>query len=209
MIWDIPVGTGFVNRTVSWRGNGNGIPTSSQYIPKVFTLSAGTHQLIIRGREANTRLGTISITAAPAGLQIRTSLGGPVVLSGIGQAGQRYNVLRSEDFTAWTAIGTVTTDASGSFAFTDPAGSRRPRCLYRLQRLAATQPRLQIRASAGGPVILSGTGQAGRTYNVQYSQNSRVWTVIGTVTINTSGSFTFTDPAGNTRPSCMYRLQGQ
>jgi hypothetical protein len=33
--------------------------------------------------------------------------------------------------------------------------------------------------------------------------------VIGTVTMNTSGSFAFTDPAGNTRSSCMYRLQGQ
>ena len=63
MIWDIPVCSVLTNATVSWRGNGNGDPASSQYIPKVFALSAGTHQLIIVGREANTTLGTITIAA--------------------------------------------------------------------------------------------------------------------------------------------------
>jgi len=54
MIWDIPVTTGFTNRLVSWRGKGNS--SNSQYVPIVFTLSAGTHQVIVRGREANTQL---------------------------------------------------------------------------------------------------------------------------------------------------------
>ncbi len=207
MVWSIPVTTGLQSRTVSWQGNVT--LGSPEFAPKVFTLNAGTHQLIIRGREANTRLGTISITAAPPKLQIRSVPGGPVVLSGTGQAGQKYNVLSSQNFTTWTPIGVVTTDASGSFTFTDPAGTSRPRCLYRLQRLAVTQPKLQIGASAGGPVVLSGTGQAGQTYNVQCSQNSKVWTVIGTVTIGASGSFAFADYAANTRPSSMYRLQGQ
>ena len=63
MIWDIPPCSVLTNATVSWRGNGNGDPASSQYIPAVFALSAGTHQLIITGREANTTLGTITIAA--------------------------------------------------------------------------------------------------------------------------------------------------
>ena len=71
MSWDIPVSTGLTSRTVSWRGNGNGDPASAQYSPKVFTLSAGTHQLIIRGQEAATILGAISIAATPPKLQIR------------------------------------------------------------------------------------------------------------------------------------------
>jgi hypothetical protein len=59
MIWDVPITTGFASETVSWRGNGT--PTSNQFTPKVFTLSAGTHQLIVRGREANCQLSSITI----------------------------------------------------------------------------------------------------------------------------------------------------
>ncbi len=62
MIWDVPVTTGFANRTVSWRGNGT--TSSNQFVPKVFSLTVGTHQLIVRGREANTQLGTITIAAS-------------------------------------------------------------------------------------------------------------------------------------------------
>jgi hypothetical protein len=91
MIWDIPLTTGLTNRTVSWRGNGTADPASAQYNPKVFTLSTGTHQLIIRGRAANTTLGTISIAATPPTIQIRTVAGGSIVLSIVGQPGQTYN----------------------------------------------------------------------------------------------------------------------
>jgi hypothetical protein len=73
MIWDVPAGAGFVSQTISWRGNGT-VSTASpsgltaQFAPKVFGLSAGTHQLIIRGREANAQLSTITIarTTLPA-----------------------------------------------------------------------------------------------------------------------------------------------
>jgi hypothetical protein len=59
MIWDVPITSGFASETVSWRGNGT--TTSNQFTPKVFTLSAGTHQLIVRGREANCQLSSITI----------------------------------------------------------------------------------------------------------------------------------------------------
>jgi hypothetical protein len=132
MSWDIPVSTGLTSRTVSWRGNGNGDPASAQYSPKVFTLSAGAHQLIIRGQEAATILGAISIAATPPKLQIQAA-GGSVVLSGTGQPGQTYNVLSSQDLVNWIFIGMVTFDASGSGQFTDPVGTGRPNCVYRLQ----------------------------------------------------------------------------
>lgn len=66
MIWDVPVTTGFAGRPVSWRGNGTVSSTSSsgltaQYAPKVFSLTAGTHQLIVRGREGNTQLAMFTI----------------------------------------------------------------------------------------------------------------------------------------------------
>jgi hypothetical protein len=133
MIWDIPITTGLTSRTVSWRGNGTGDPALAQYSPKVFTLSAGTHQLIIRGRAANTTVGTISIAATPPTLQIHTAAGGAVGLSILGQPGQTYNVLSSQDLTAWALIGTVTLDANCSCVFTDPAGTSLPFSYYRLQ----------------------------------------------------------------------------
>ena len=63
MIWDVPITSGLTSRTASWRGNGT--PDSNQYAPKVFALTAGTHQLIVRGREGNCQLGTITIAPKP------------------------------------------------------------------------------------------------------------------------------------------------
>ncbi len=74
-IWDIrPPTSGFESRTVGWRGNGTF--DSPQFPVKVFNLSAGVHQLIIRGREGNAQLRTITIVpaaaapAAPTGLRV-------------------------------------------------------------------------------------------------------------------------------------------
>jgi hypothetical protein len=51
MIWDIlPIPTnGFVDKDISWRGTGG--PDANQFNPKLFTLTAGSHNLTIRGRE--------------------------------------------------------------------------------------------------------------------------------------------------------------
>ena len=59
MIWDIPITSGFERRSVNWRGGGT--YDSNQYVPRVFTLSPGSHQLIIRGREGNVRFDRLSI----------------------------------------------------------------------------------------------------------------------------------------------------
>lgn len=56
MYWDIPVTSGPQIRIASWA------PSTT---PKAWTLNAGTHQLIIRGREANTILGQITLGIAP------------------------------------------------------------------------------------------------------------------------------------------------
>lgn len=71
MITDLPTTVGVQERVASWRGTGT--VDANQYTPKVFTLAAGTHQLIIRGREANVRIDRIVIQPyAPA-----TSLANP------------------------------------------------------------------------------------------------------------------------------------
>jgi hypothetical protein len=65
MAWDIlPPTVGYENRLVSWRGNGTA--DANEFVPKMFTLGLGTHQLIIRGREANTRLDRFAILKVPS-----------------------------------------------------------------------------------------------------------------------------------------------
>ena len=64
MAWDIlPPTAGFENRIVSWRGNGTA--DANEIVPKIFTLTQGSHQLIIIGREANTQLDRFTIVKLP------------------------------------------------------------------------------------------------------------------------------------------------
>lgn len=67
MISDIPITSGFEQRIVSWRGNGTF--DNNQFVPNVFNLTVGTHQLIIVGREAGVQLQSLSILKLPAAPQ--------------------------------------------------------------------------------------------------------------------------------------------
>ena len=134
MIWDIPVTSSFANRVVSWRGNGNGNPANDQYSPKTFSLAAGSHQLIVRGQDPNVALKTFYIYAAPPNLQPTRGTGSQMVLHASGQPSQVYDVLMSPDLSTWTAIGTVTLDASGAAQFTDSGASSTANRFYRLRQ---------------------------------------------------------------------------
>jgi hypothetical protein len=64
MIWDINVTSGVQTRFVSWRGNGSF--DQNEFVPKWFDLSAGIHQLIVRGREPNVVMTQFTIQPQPA-----------------------------------------------------------------------------------------------------------------------------------------------
>ncbi len=57
MIWDVAVTNGLERRTVSWRGTGT--DTDDELPQKTFTLTQGTHQLILRGRESGAEIDHI------------------------------------------------------------------------------------------------------------------------------------------------------
>ena len=60
MIWDIlPITSGFAQRIVSWRGSGTA--NSDQFVPKVFGLSAGAHQIFFKGEEPGTALASFTL----------------------------------------------------------------------------------------------------------------------------------------------------
>jgi hypothetical protein len=63
MIWDIAVTVGFQARTVSWRGNGTF--DGDQFALRMFMLSAGSHQIILRDREANAQLQDLGVVPYP------------------------------------------------------------------------------------------------------------------------------------------------
>jgi hypothetical protein len=54
--------------------------------------------------------------------------------------------------------------------------------------------------------VLSGTGQASRTFDVQASSNLKTWTTIGSGTTASDGSFQWTDPTVATNKVRMYRF---
>jgi hypothetical protein len=70
-------------------------------------------------------------------------------------------------------------------------------------------PQLQVVGAQGGQVLLQGTGQAGRTYDLLGAAGVTGWKVIGTVTVGASGSFQFVDPTTSSALADLrsYRLQ--
>jgi hypothetical protein len=134
MIWDIPVNLGFTNEVVSWRGNATTGP--DQFSPKIFTLTAGTHQLYVRGREANVQVESFTIYP-PGALMRLTMVGKTGSLTGLGQSGHIYEVQTSRNLKNWTVLGNVTADSTGSFSYTDATASSSS---YRCYRLRDTTP---------------------------------------------------------------------
>jgi len=114
MIWNLAVSSALTNEVVSWQG-------ISDFVPKVFFLSAGNHQVIVRGREANVQLGAITFMPAPLQLQMLSNR--QVIFSGVAQTNQTYQVQATSDFKTWTTLGNTTTDATGKFKFTDTTAS--------------------------------------------------------------------------------------
>jgi hypothetical protein len=131
MIWDIPVTSGFTNQVASWRGNAT--TGSPQFAPKTFSLTSGTHQLYVRGREPNVQLQ--SFTIAPAGALMRLTMlpGKKAGLTGLGQSGHIYEVQTSRDLKNWTVLGNVTADSAGAFSYTDTTASSYTYRCYRLR----------------------------------------------------------------------------
>ncbi|HSU56851.1 MAG TPA: fibronectin type III domain-containing protein [Candidatus Dormibacteraeota bacterium] len=130
MMWSIPITSGFTNQVVSWAGTSLAGPP--QFSPKIFTLAAGAHNLIIRGREANAQLQSLSIAPAGATLQLTKMPGNVYLLTGVAPVGNIYDVQATRDFKTWTKIGSVTADASGAISLVDPAASGLSSRFYRL-----------------------------------------------------------------------------
>jgi len=70
-------------------------------------------------------------------LQISGLISGQFVLTVSGPTGHTYDVEATQDFVAWSVIGTMMTDASGAAEFTDTVAANFPQRFYRTRD---TQP---------------------------------------------------------------------
>jgi len=76
-----------------------------------------------------------SVPATLATMQIRSAPAGQFILTVTGLIGHTYQILATQDFTAWTVIGTVTVGASGALDFTDTNAASFPQRFYRTQEI--------------------------------------------------------------------------
>jgi hypothetical protein len=67
---------------------------------------------------------------------------------------------------------------------------------------------VQLRVTPTRQFILTVTGPAGQTYDIQATQDFITWTVIGTVTVETNGTLNFTDTNAPSLSKRFYRTRG-
>jgi hypothetical protein len=156
--------------------------------------------------------GEIVFTPPSGGatVSLGTATNGQFILTGAAPAGHTYDVLATQDFNQWTALGTVTAAADGSFKFVDPTASSFPSRFYRLHDTTYTPPGLPNllppSPDSGGGMILHFTGQLGHVYDVLASPDLKRWIAIGSAKSGADGKGTFMDPAARFCPSRFYRL---
>ena len=100
-----------------------------------FNLSAGTHQLIIRGREANTQLGRLTVSPFFAITNLVRPANGNVTVTGSGVANATCVLQAVSSLTpplVWTSISTNVSDGQGRFSCSDPASTSFPSRFYRV-----------------------------------------------------------------------------
>ena len=68
---------------------------------------------------------------------------------------------------------------------------------------------LLVHSVAAGQFALTVSGTSGHTYDLAASPDLKVWAVIGTVTLDASGSLNFTDTNAFNFPQRFYRTQEQ
>jgi hypothetical protein len=129
-----------------------------------------------------------------------------------GLIGHTYDIQATQDFKTWTVIGTVTVGASGSLDFTDTNAASFSRRFYRtsevLYTVPTTLPGVQLRVTPARQFVLTVNGPIGHTYDIQATQDFKTWTVIGTVTVDASGSLDFTDTNAASFSRRFYRTRG-
>ena len=179
-----------------------GLEVGVTYYFVVSAYDAGGVESDFSNEAAYTPAATTTVTLAS--LQLQSAADGQMVVNLRGPAGRTYDLMASPDLNEWSVIGLVTVGADGSLSFVDPDAGKYPQRFYRARE---TQPALQLILASGGAVTLTITGQNGRDYEVQATQDFNDWTVLGTVTMGPEGTMSFSDPEVAYYPARYYRTR--
>jgi len=95
--------------------------------------------------------------------------------------------------------------------FIDPDAANFPQRFYRTRdSQSAPQslppPQLQIHRAPDGQIMLSATGPAGHTYDIEATEDFMTWTVIATATLGAGDPMDFTDTNAPNFSQRFYRL---
>lgn len=112
-----------------------------------------------------------------------------VTISGLVAGATYYFAATSYDFLG------MESDFSNEVSYTVPG------------TLPVSPATLKIRVTATRQVILTVAGEAGRSYNIQASQDFIAWTIIGNVTLPAGGLADSTDTNAAGFPKRFYRTQ--
>lgn len=126
-------------------------------------------------------------------LQPPFSTGGQTYISAAVPAGHSYDILATQDFLSWVAIGAATSDVSGVVTITDPDASKYAWRFYQLHDttgLAAGAPFWEILSEIDGGAQLQISGELGHSYQVFGTADYAVWAALGSVTLGQGGSST-------------------
>lgn len=77
---------------------------------------------------------TVPMTSS--GVQLNVTTSNQFVLTVTGPVGQSYDIQATQDFIAWSVIGTVTVGTNGSFAFTDTNAAGLLKRFYRTHAIS-------------------------------------------------------------------------
>jgi hypothetical protein len=205
MIWDVVTLTsGFEDRYVSWRGP-TGSPTEPDVSLKTWTLAGGTNTLIIRGREANMKLATITLEPVlPEGLVVSVSgvdcnVTNPPTEGGSGtfhfKAGVTIPVLVTfTDTVTVTGTPTISLNTGGTATYVSGSGTTNLTFNYVVlagQNVADLDYTGTSSLALSGGTIKNGTDDAtltladpGEPGSIGYAKNIVIDTTAPTVTIS-------------------------
>jgi hypothetical protein len=109
--------------------------TISNLIPGTAYYFAATTYSAAGAESALSSEVSYTVPMPSSGVQLIVTTSKQFILTVTGPVGQSYDIQATQDFIAWTVIGTVTVGANGSFAFTDTNAAGFSQRFYRTHEI--------------------------------------------------------------------------
>ena len=109
--------------------------TISNLIPGTTYYFAATTYSAAGAESAVSSEVSYTVPSSSSGVQLTVTTAKQFILTVTGPVGQSYDIQATQDFIAWTVIGTVTVGSNGSFTFTDTNAAGFSQRFYRTHEI--------------------------------------------------------------------------